>query len=74
MFIISYHTDKPGIIGAVGQILGAHDINIAGMQVGRVRPRGMAVMVLGVDERPTDKILEKIRAIVGVESTRLVEL
>lgn len=73
-FIVSYHTDKPGIIGAVGQILGAHDINIAGMQVGRVLPRGTAVMVLGVDERPSVKVLEKIRAIEGVGTTRLVEL
>jgi D-3-phosphoglycerate dehydrogenase len=73
-FIVAYHTDKPGIIGSVGQILGAHDINIAGMQVGRVTPRGMAVMVLAVDERPTDKVLDKIRAIAGVGDTRLVEL
>ena len=73
-FIVAYHTDKPGIIGSVGQILGAHDINIAGMQVGRVTPRGMAVMVLAVDERPADKVLDKIRAIAGVGDTRLVEL
>jgi D-3-phosphoglycerate dehydrogenase len=73
-FIIAYHTDKPGIIGAVGQILGAHDINIAGMQVGRVTPRGIAVMVLAVDERPSDKVLDKIRGIEGVDDTRLVEL
>jgi D-3-phosphoglycerate dehydrogenase len=74
VFIVAYHTDKPGIIGAVGQILGAHDINIAGMQVGRVQARGRAVMVLAVDERPSDKILEKIRAIAGVDCTRMVEL
>ncbi len=74
VFIVSYHTDKPGIVGAVGQILGAHDINIAGMQVGRLQPRGTAVMVLGVDERPADKVLDKIRAIEGVGATRLVEL
>jgi len=74
VFIVAYHTDKPGIIGSVGQILGAHDINIAGMQVGRVNQRGNAVMVLAVDERPSDKILEKIRAIEGVGDTRLVEL
>ena len=73
-FIVSYHTDKPGIIGSVGQILGAHDINIAGMQVGRIAARGQAVMVLSVDERPTDKVLDKIRAIEGVSDTRLVEL
>jgi len=73
-FIIAYHTDKPGVVGSVGQILGAYDINIAGMQVGRVQPRGAAVMVLSVDEHPSDKVLDKIRAIEGVDDTRLVEL
>ena len=73
-FIVAYHTDKPGIIGSVGQILGAHDINIAGMQVGRVTARGNAVMVLAVDEHPSDKVLDKIRNIAGVGDTRLVEL
>lgn len=74
LFIVSYHEDTPGIVGSVGQILGAHDINIASMQVGRQKPRGTAVMVLGVDERPSDKVLDKIRAIDGVGDTRLVEL
>jgi len=73
-YIVAYHTDKPGIIGSVGQILGAHDINIAGMQVGRVQARGNAVMVLAVDEHPNDKVLDKIRKIEGVGDTRLVEL
>ena len=73
-FIVAYHTDTPGIIGSVGQILGAHDINIAGMQVGRVQARGHAVMVLAVDEHPSDKVLDKIRHIEGVGNTRLVEL
>jgi D-3-phosphoglycerate dehydrogenase len=74
LFVVAYHTDKPGIIGSVGQILGAHDINIAGMQVGRMQARGNAVMVLAVDERPADKVLDKIRMIEGVGDTRLVEL
>ena len=74
LYIVAYHTDKPGIIGSVGQILGAHDINIAGMQVGRLQARGQAVMVLAVDERPLDKVLDKIRRIEGVGDTRLVEL
>lgn len=74
IFIVAYHTDKPGIIGSVGQIFGAYDVNIAGMQVGRAQPRGKAVMVLGVDEHPCDKVLEKIRAIDGVGETYLVEL
>jgi D-3-phosphoglycerate dehydrogenase len=74
LFIVAYHKDKPGMIGSVGQILGAHDINIAGMQVGRVLPRGTAVMVLSVDESPTDKVLEKLNAIEGIEKAVIIEL
>jgi len=74
IFIVAYHLDKPGIIGSVGQIFGAYDVNIAGMQVGRLQPRGKAVMVLAVDEHPVEKVLDKIRAIEGVEATFLVEL
>ena len=74
IYIVAYHTDKPGIIGSVGQIFGAYDVNIALMQVGREKPRGAAVMVLGIDEHPADKALEKIRAIEGVGATYLVEL
>lgn len=74
IFVVAYHTDKPGIIGSVGQIFGAYDVNIASMQVGRANPRGKAVMVLGIDEHPVDKVLEKIRAIEGVGATYLVEL
>ena len=73
-FVVAYHTDKPGIIGSVGQILGAYDINIGFMQVGRAKARGKAVMVLAVDEMPEDKVLEKLRAIEGMGMTRLVEL
>jgi D-3-phosphoglycerate dehydrogenase len=74
IFIVAYHIDKPGIIGSVGQIFGAYDINIASMQVGRNTPRGKAVMVLSVDEHPIDKVLEKIRAIEGIGDTYVVEL
>ncbi|HEX2950193.1 MAG TPA: NAD(P)-dependent oxidoreductase, partial [Armatimonadota bacterium] len=74
IYVVAYHTDKPGIIGSVGQIFGAYDINIASMQVGRAKPRGKAVMVLGIDEHPVEKVLDKIRSIEGVGKTFVVEL
>jgi D-3-phosphoglycerate dehydrogenase len=74
VFVVADHTDKPGIIGSVGQILGAHDINIGAMQVGRVQPRGKAIMVLAVDENPADRVLDKIKAIEGIDSVRVVVL
>ncbi len=38
MVFLTY-TDRPGIVGVVGQILGGEGINIAGMQVCQGRPR-----------------------------------
>ncbi len=56
------HHDRPGVIGKVGTLLGAHDINISFMYVGRVAPRGEAVMVMGVDEHVPDDVLDEILA------------
>ncbi len=56
------HHDRPGVIGKVGSLLGQHDINISFMYVGRVRPRGEAVMVMGVDEHVPGEVLDEIRS------------
>ena len=74
VYLICFHTDQPGIIGAVGQIFGAYDINIASMQVGRIEVRGDAVMALGIDEHPNKKVLDKISSIDGMKQLYLVEL
>ena len=46
--MLTQHTDKPGIIGAVGTLLGDNRVNIAGMNVGREKLGGRALMVLMV--------------------------
>jgi len=72
--LLIYHTDRPGMIGDVGQMTGAADINIAAMSVGRLRPRGEALMLLTLDEFvPPDvqariEALEDIRAVCMLES------
>ena len=40
MMVLTRHTDKPGIIGAVGTLLGDRKVNIAGMHVGREKTGG----------------------------------
>jgi D-3-phosphoglycerate dehydrogenase len=64
--------DRPGMIGRVGTLLGRHDINIRSMQVGRRRARERAVMLLVLDEGPTDDQLAEIEAIDGIHDVRLV--
>lgn len=60
--LITYHQDRPGLIGHVGTLLGAADVNISGMYVGRQAPRQQAMMVLRLDEPVPEAVLEKIRS------------
>jgi D-3-phosphoglycerate dehydrogenase len=48
--LLTWHYDRPGIVGRIGTLLGQNDINIAFMHLGRRSPRGEAIMVLGLDE------------------------
>ena len=72
--LITHHNDRPGIIGSLSTTLASYDINIAGMQVSRVVPRGDAMMVTNVDEEIPDEALEEIRKIDGMNSTVIVSL
>lgn len=59
--------DKPGIIGRIGTILGANNINIAAMQWSRNRKSdNKAVAFVSVDCEVPDNILQQLRQIDGV--------
>ena len=61
LLFLSY-SDRPGVVGVVGNALGKLKINIADMQVARDRAGGQALMALTVDSQiPADtvKIIEK---------------
>ena len=66
--------DRPGMIGAVGTLAGQYDVNISFMEVGRMSPRGRAMMAVGTDERMPDEALAKIRTLPGILSARIVRV
>jgi D-3-phosphoglycerate dehydrogenase / 2-oxoglutarate reductase len=68
------YTDRPGIVGIVGQILGAQGINIAGMQVCRDARGGQALIVLTVDSALPLAVLDEITASIGAVFGRAVDL
>ncbi|WP_366923426.1 phosphoglycerate dehydrogenase [Metallumcola ferriviriculae] len=68
------HIDKPKIIGPVGHLIGQHDINIAGMQVGRKNIGGRAVMFLNVDSEVPVKTIKELAKIDGVLDVKYVRL
>ncbi|HEU5013261.1 MAG TPA: phosphoglycerate dehydrogenase [Roseiflexaceae bacterium] len=58
--LFTYHRDRPGMIGRVGQLLGAADVNISGMHVGRLAPRESAMMVLTLDDPVPPAVIAQI--------------
>jgi len=74
-YIISLHEDKPGVIGRVGTLFGQHNINIAGMIVGRYGGRGgIQLMLLLVDDPPSDEVLRKMVELDGILDATYVYL
>lgn len=47
--LLLHYEDKPGRIGRIGTVLGAHDVNIAFLNLGRREKRGEAMVILSVD-------------------------
>ena len=71
-FLFSDHRDRPGFIGAIGKITGDANVNISSMHLGRLKPRGKALLVLSLDEPLPEKQQQKILAEPDVYSVKLV--
>jgi D-3-phosphoglycerate dehydrogenase len=68
------YSDRPGIVGVVGKILGDRGINIAGMQVCRNARGGQALIVLTVDSALPPPVLDEITSSIGAAFGRAVDL
>jgi len=72
--LVVYNNDKPGVIGGIGSLMAEHGINIAWMHFGRKSAGGLAISVVAVDNRISDDIMEKLRALPNILSARQVHL
>jgi D-3-phosphoglycerate dehydrogenase len=66
--------DRPGMIGAVGTLMGEFGVNISFMNVGRHEKSGLALMVLALDDALTPGQIERVREIPDVVGVRLARL
>jgi len=74
-YILMLHNrDVPGVVGAVGMLLGEGKINIAGLQLGRERVGGMAISLVHVDERIPPAVMERLRLLPDIVSAEQLEL
>jgi D-3-phosphoglycerate dehydrogenase len=72
--LILHNNDVPGVVGAVGTILGKSGINIAGMELGRSEKGGNAISFTHVDDVVPQKALKELRALPQIVSAELVKL
>ncbi len=68
------YSDRPGVVGTVGSVLGEAGINIAGMQVSRQAAGGQAIMALTVDSQVPEEVVQALIAQTGAEVGQAVEL
>ena len=61
VMLITRHTDKPGMVGRVGAMLGEADVNISAMHLARTRPREDALMILALDDDVSPEVEGAIR-------------
>ncbi|UTT68180.1 phosphoglycerate dehydrogenase [Arthrobacter sp. DNA4] len=72
--VVVAYTDRPGVIGTIGHILGMNNINIAGMQVARSNEGGQVLALLTIDSSVPQQVLDAIKAGIGAEMVREVDL
>ncbi len=58
--ILITHSDTPGMVGVVSNLLGSFDININGFSLCRDRKGGKAIMTIAIDGHMNDDIKEQI--------------
>jgi D-3-phosphoglycerate dehydrogenase len=73
--LVTFHDDRPGVVGAIGTALGDAGVNISRLQLG-VPPgvRGRAVGVFNVDSPTPAAALTRIRAVPGIRRLAAVAL
>jgi L-serine deaminase len=72
--LLCENLDRPGMVGAVGTLMGEFNVNISFMNVGRHEKRGNALMVLALDEPLTPEQLAKVQEIPDILGVRLARL
>jgi D-3-phosphoglycerate dehydrogenase len=66
--------DRPGIVGAIGAMLGDAQINIASAQVSRTSIGGDTLMVVSVDSAVPAPILDEIGMVIGATAAHAVDV
>ncbi len=71
--LVLENTDRPGMVGRIGTLLGDHGVNIATMSLSRNQAGGTALTVLNLDTAPSEALLTKICASEDIHSAQVIQ-
>ncbi|PYK98597.1 MAG: phosphoglycerate dehydrogenase [Verrucomicrobia bacterium] len=74
VILVLENTDRPGMVGRIGTLLGQHGVNIATMSLSRNQAGGTALTVLNLDSAPGEELLKQIRQNDDIRSAQVIEL
>src|SRR5436305_3039461 len=74
VILVLENTDRPGMVGRIGTLLGEHGVNIASMSLSRNQAGGTALTVLNLDSAPDETLLEEIRKSDDIRNAQVIEL
>jgi len=69
-----FNEDRPGVIGKIGTILGSHNLNISRMYVGQDPMKKTNVILLSLDQPPTQEALKELSELSTVYLVKPLEL
>lgn len=72
MLYVNNH-DKPGFIGALGQMLGEAGVNIATFHLGRTEAAGEAIALVGIDTTPPADLVTKLNSLEHVRYVKVLQ-
>jgi D-3-phosphoglycerate dehydrogenase len=68
--IFVVNDDKPGLIGALGTMLGEEGINIATFSLGREKNHKRAIALISVDEKVSPEFIERVARLDQVQQAK----
>ncbi len=72
--LVFRYTDRPGVIGTIGQVLGEQGVNIAGMDVSRQVEGGEAMAILTLDATLPAGVAQQVGEAIGAAKVAGIDL
>lgn len=74
VILLLENRDRPGIVGHLGTLLGANNVNIASMSLSRNEVGGQALTLLNLDSVPDEALLATVTSDADIASAKVIRL